>query len=151
VAIAARLLIFILFAYTTSLQGMRILWEWKNLTGPASQTEAFAEFESKVASLRADLPSRGRIRLVTVPPNLDRSLWIYYTVQYTLAPLLVLNSGLPAGRCVVVAATGEQLDALLLRFNWRVVRRASPNIVLVDSSEQEKSEEPRMKAESAPQ
>jgi hypothetical protein len=149
-AIAARLLIFVLFAFTTSVQGMRILWEWKSLTGLAGQTEAFAEFESRVASLRADLPSRGRIHLVTVPPNGNWALWIYYNVQYALAPLLVLDSGLPAGRCVVVAATGEQLDALLLGQNWRVVRRDLPYVALVDSSKQEKSEEPSTKAEGAP-
>jgi len=152
-AIALRfvgwLLIFALLASTVFSQGMKILGRWEDLAALADNTGPFSEFESRVALLRGDLPSRGRIHLVTEPPSGDWAFWVYLFAQYTLAPLVLDHELLP-GRSVVVSVTGPQLDALVLRHNWRVLRRVAPNIALVDWSDAEKAQEPSAESESTP-
>jgi hypothetical protein len=152
-AVAVRfvgwLLIFALLASTVASQGMKILGRWEDLAALADPAGPFAEFESRVALLRGDLPARGRVHLVTEPPTGDWAFWVYIFAQYTLAPLVLDHKGLP-GRSVVVSVTGQQLDDFVLSHNLRMVRRVAPNIALVDSSEPEDVKEPSAKAESTP-
>jgi len=143
------LLIFALLASTVSSQGMKILGRWEELAALADHTGPFTEFESRVALLRGDLPSRGRIHLVTEPPSGDWAFWVYIFAQYTLAPLVLDREPLP-GRSLVMSVTGQQLDDLILSHNWRVLRRVAPNIALVDSSAPENVKQPSANAESTP-
>jgi len=151
-ALAARLvgwlLVLALFASIVSSQGKKIASGWEYLITLHAPIEPFAEFKQSVASLRSDLPSRGRIHLVVEPPKGDWAFLVSLLAENELAPLVLDQGSLP-GRSIVLTLTGAQLDGLIRVNKWRVVRRAGPNVALVDVFQPEEAGPRRVEAEHA--
>ena len=139
VRLVGWLMVLALFAFAVLSQGNKIANEWQRLTALAGQLDPAADFTLRVASVRGDLPSRGHVHVVLEPPSGDAASWLYVLAQNELAPL-VLDPGSVPGRFVVLTEMGPQLDGLLLRHKWQVVRRAGPNVAVIDTVEAEPSE-----------
>ncbi len=131
--LAGVLLAIALLAFSLTTQLPRIRSERALLAALAGGPNPLVDLEARVATLRSDLPARGQVGLVTSPEEGVQAALLGWVAQYALAPV-VLDRSAPPGAAIAVAATGSQLDVLLVRTRWRVLRRAGANVALVDTS-----------------